>query len=244
MSDSDLNGNLSKIKGISSRLHDLLPSTYIALGYDPRFKETLFTFNDTTLVYSELDQEFIGDYNYLADQNTIPSSGFFRVNKYEYINDELYIINSSTESPKFYLTLNKVNGGTVPLGDYSEITLLLHPNGNDIFSFDNLDIRTNVFNDFTESLPDSNGIVDDTVHQITYDNSYLTPTVITTNPGQSNALINRLVRAWRTQVPLTSNDNRYVDTYLLVTLRFNHTTDRKLVLHDVISYVRQAKNNI
>ena len=52
----------------------------------------LFSFDNTTLAFSELDKEFIGEYDIFADQDSADINNFFKVDRYENINDELFLI--------------------------------------------------------------------------------------------------------------------------------------------------------
>jgi len=247
ISDSDLNGNLSKIKGVSHKLQSNLlasGSDYIALGFDPRHKEVLFSFDNDTIVYSELLQQFTSMYSIFADQDRSVSPDIdFKADRYSVINDELYLI--AFDDDQIAITASRMDADTAyTFAEDCSITLLIHPNGNNIFTFDNLDIRSNVFDAFTESLPHDTDNVDETVQYLQFKNSYLEQNIGggLTPPSE----LNRLARAWRVQVPLTDNDNRFVDSYLLVTLKYTHSgsTGDKFVLHDVTTYVRPTKNNI
>ena len=247
ISDSDLNGNLSKIKGVSHKLQSNLlasGSDYIALGFDPRHKEVLFSFDNDTIVYSELLQQFTSMYSIFADQDRSVSPNIdFKADRYSVVKDELYIVSYDDDLEQ--IVASKMDGDTTtPFVESCSVTLLIHPSGNNIFTFDNLDIRSNVFDTFAESLPHDTDNVDETIQYLQFKNSYLEQSI---GDGLSTpSELNRLARAWRVQVPLTDNDNRFVDSYLLVTLKYTHSgsTGDKFVLHDVTTYVRPTKNNI
>jgi len=242
ISNSDLNGNLSKMLKISNKLKNELlldGSEYLALGFDPENKEVLFSFDDSTLVFSELDKQFIGDYDIIADSDSNPSSGYHKADRYNHINDSLIITSSDNAAQE--LCLSKANQSLIPLGDSSEITLLIHPSKDNLFSFDVLDISSHVFSNLNQSLPNNTDIVDDTVSSIEYSNSYLSPITVTTDPGSVSSEITRLVRSWRTRVPQTAGGNRFVDSYILAKLVFDNSTSRKFSLRGVTTHIRPAK---
>lgn len=236
------NGDLGKIKGISNKVKTYLNSadnTKLFLGFNPVNKEVLFTLEDNTLLYSELSGEFVSRLsidttgnldNYKVDRYTTSSGKLYSIYYFQDISDKVGLWEFDNETV------------VDPLGNYMEVKLLIHPNGNDIFTFDNLDIRSNAYDSLSDNVEDSFDIVDDTIHEITYRNSYITSPTIITNPGTANANINRLARAWRTKIPQV-NSGRFVDSYIIANLRYNNITVppsplNKLVLHDVSTYVR------
>jgi hypothetical protein len=114
---------LSRIKGFSSKINSLIPSTKILAGFDPNFNEIYFSFDNETWVLNEILGSVIGK---------------FSVNPSNYFNLK----------GKFYSITNNIlsenNNPNSKLGDKSYITLLINPNSNIINSFDNLDFRTEV----------------------------------------------------------------------------------------------------
>jgi hypothetical protein len=232
----DNKGNISRILGINSLLKSLLPTTELALGYDPENKEALFTLDDTTLVVSDMTNKYLGQYDYFARVSGVTPSNYFRVNTYEVINDIGYMINFDPVGDD--LDLYQLNAGVIPLGDYSEVTVIIGLANGMVTAFDVLDLRTNSFDSISDSLPDSLDTNTDTISTAIYQNSYLAPQTVNLTPGSN---ISRLARVWRTKVPLTTNNKRFIDTYLMATLRFDNTTNNKYILHDIITYIRQAK---
>lgn len=231
LSDSN-EGNLSKQLGVSNLFNTLLPSTNIELGFDPEHKELLITLDTDTICFNTLLNRFTSMYDIYSDQPT-NIDNYFNIARYTKINDSLYGIRRTTR-----LDLLKFNSAVTPLGLSSDVVLLIHPNGNNIFRFNVLDIRTNSFDGFLESLPDTTETNTDTLSQIIYRNSYITPVTVVSSLGSN---IRRIARVWRTKVPLTSNNKRFVDTYLQTSIKFDNTTGNKYVLHDITSYVSLTK---
>lgn len=235
---TDPGSNISKMAGISSKLKSRLPgNVFIDLGYDARNKEVLFTTDYDTLVYNELSKSFVSDYYYSADYDTTPLN-FYKIGKYIEINGEIHSVAYNHSVTSLELTLYKLNASINPLGDISSVTVIIHPNGNDVFTFDVLDMRINTYGNMGTNPPVTD-INTSSVDEIRYQNSYI--------PSQTESLtlgdnLNKIARVTRTKVPLTNNNKRFVDTYLMATLEFDNTTGHKYLLHDITTIVRKHKS--
>lgn len=78
-------------------------------------------------------------------------------------------------------------------------------------------------------------------HRIKYYNSYIPETSIATNISdnpliQSNSKnTSSLITGYRTEIPLTSNGNKFVDSYIVATFEFDNRHNIQYKLHDVIT---------
>jgi len=229
------NFSISEINGVQSLLENIITSgSSIYTGFDPEYREILFTIDNTTIAYNESIGKFVSKYNFIP-------------NRYIHTPDYLYTYKIDTDESVFGYVF-KHNDGDKGLWyeniygqEYStsKVVLIVNPNGNIINTFDNLDLRTEVFYS-GENFPSKNDIIYETVSRIKYSNSYIDEISIESATSSSSYdKIKRLGRAWRSQIPLTSNSNRFVDSYIIITLEFDNNSDKLFKLHDVITKYRQ-----
>lgn len=83
-----------------------------------------------------------------------------------------------------------------------------------------------------------NSFSDHTFNTISFSNSYLTPIVKQIDTTKMVGNTSSLVRAFRTQVPLTANGNRFADSYIIEQFDFQNKDNIRLVLYDVTNHVR------
>jgi len=80
-----------------------------------------------------------------------------------------------------------------------------------------------------------------TLNRIIYENSYIDPITVDAKLSDPNKTVSHLARAFRTQVPQTSDGNRFVDSHLLATFEYDNISNNQFKLHDIITYYRETK---
>lgn len=233
-----LDKSLSKSLGLNNLVKNLITLNHIndsklCIGYDPEFNEVLFTIHDKTLCYNCDTNRFYSRYS------TVPKSYLCLQNKlFSYIEDETIV-----DTDRYLFAHNKGAIGDV----YSEVktlgkstslvSLIINPNGNDVNQFFNLDFKTDLFTS-TQRFPVNDPIIYETFDRINFRNSYMNKDVIidvkhsSGDPGNTS----RRLRSFRTDVPLTSNGNRFLDTFIMVTLEYDNDEGKFLRIHDIITY--------
>ena len=235
--------------GVNSLIRSLYTddSIKVTFGYNPRFKEVLFTIGSKTLVFNENYYSFAPRHSYVP-------------NMYLSLPNEL--LSFTTVISKVNPTTNYVFRHDV--GDYGEVysentlsnttrsesllTFIVNPGNTRVMNFDSIDFRTEVYAS-GESLNDGD-IPYETISSIDFRNSYqyTSKTIVPKDGINTHPNASRLARRWATTVPLvqdssllkdiTGNGKRMVDTFLMVTLRFANNASKKFRLHDVITRVR------
>lgn len=239
--------NLSRRGNVTGLVNSLLPSTNLVLGYDERYREVYFTFDDTTLIFNENINKFTSRYHYHGEYN-VGHLGFYTEC---YIDHPLGIyvtsFDFSEDGSTNILSLRKLNDRVDDvLGGYCSVKVLIHPDGSNVFNYDVLDIRTQVFENPGENYPTGTDEFDKTVTSIDYNNIYQSESVnLSFNNNTGN--IRRRGRIWRTRVPLTSDVSdpnksvRFADNYLLANLVYNNSDIDNFIIHDLTTYVRSVK---
>jgi hypothetical protein len=249
----DDSGNISKLKKISNLVTTLIDtnnSRNCIIAYNPEHKEVWFTLGNDTVMFSELMNEFVSRLSIVYGSTVSNKLGIYTCTS---VNNKLVLHNISKNITNDtivtdYLADSVVTGAS--LGNLTELTLIIHPQADDTFTFDNLDIRTNVYQTYSKNVGTDIEILDDTLHEIGYSNSYTSETVQTLNPGTTSTLISRLLRSWRVRIPLIAptgnrlSSSRFIDNYIKVRLKFNNGSkgNWKILLHDIISYIRPVNS--
>ena len=263
---------ISVVKGIDSLLFDLSWNN-VRCGFDKGYNEVILSIDDTTLCFNEMADAFISSYTFQPGIMFSINNNFFStalsdedvpwlVNNFENVlwsdAEEDYIILSDSGLSSTLFKHNVGDKGTFNINGSDEvgesyITLIINPSGNNIFTFDNVDLRTDVY---TNANVD---VFNETINKLEFENNYQSYerdlsntnafTTVPTNPSagitSSTGAIKRIGRVWR--APLVpnliagSNYRRMVDTYLKLTLRYDNSTNNNFRLHDVTSYVRGVK---
>jgi len=213
---------LSEIKGIRSLLRSYGNISTVRSGYDSDLKRVFFYVSDGTLskniVYDEYQQCYIGTQSFVPDLMLNLNKKFYSIKAYNG-----YIHNAGNRGT-FYGTVNN-----------STITLIINPNGEIVNKYDCLDMRVDVFDAPT---------VHSTTEMFTSmvaSNNYQTFTKTLTLDSTVQK-IGRIWRTWLLPSETGSDFFRMTDTYVMVKLLRSNANNKKLVLHDVISYYRPTKN--
>lgn len=170
---SKLDSPISLTKNVNSLVRSLIEigeqsSHNIAIGYDPIYKEILFTINETTLCYNEYTGAFISRYSTIAKKYIqLKNSLMSYIENEDIVDTDRYLFNHNKgEKGDVYSEVIDGDKST------SSVVVLNNPNGTQVNSYDILEFRTDVSNE-GENLPDDFDIVDETVSSICFKNSYL-----------------------------------------------------------------------
>lgn len=245
--------SLSVSKGINSLFRSLYKdkNSNVIIGYDPVYREILFTITNAgigkTLVFSEATGEFAPRHSAVPELYVNLSNGL-----YSYIQS-----NQSLAPTVNYIYKHNVGmfGEVYSEANYSSssinlepsyVSLILNTNSTEISVFDNIEFRTEVrqyaddseYNTSIFGDNDSNDVLK-TIDSVLFKNSYQSVNKLIKVKGvDSNYNTSRLIRSWTTAVPLTSNGKRFVDTFMSMTLTFNNIDNKVFKLHDIITYIR------
>ena len=209
--------DISKLKGVSSYLYNSQMNNIIC-GYDPEYREALFTIDGETLVFSEFNGAFVSFYD-------IAPKYYFK------------------HKSRLYSDINGIsvhNSGNEFIGDKVSVAIVVNPGGGGICTFNVLDFRTDVFAE-GENHPINSDFIYQTVDRIKFSNSYLRGSTSVVKPiilTDIRKNTSRLVRSWRTQVPLTPSGSRFVDSYLITTFEFDNRNGMMFKMHDLITHYR------
>lgn len=239
MSIEDPSKSVSELSGVDSILNDLIiDGNSRVLGYDNQYGEVLYSIGDTTLVYNEITKSFVS--KYLITPNIyVNTPNILFSQKYdldENISTRLYRHNIG-EKGLWYKDIQS------NLRSVSSVTMIINPNGNAVNKFDNIDLRTEVFQE-GQDYPEYKDLVTETVSRLKFSNSYIHEISIEAAVGGSTvdpqtAGLKRLARQWRAQVPL-ANGNRFVDTHMILKLEYDNNKNKLFKLHDVITIYRTS----
>jgi len=225
-------GDVHRNASITGRMiSNIKDKNDVALGYDPIYKEYLFTMGGETLVFSELFQHFTSMYSAVPNIYLNCSDSLFSFINYEDIGTKRYIFehNKGFYGDVYKEVLARRN-------EYAFITFLLNPNGVRLVEPNNIIYRADVF-DGTDPYETSFPRNDRTIKKITVRNHYAevdTPIYLKTTGGsQSNT--SNIAGEWRTQLNLTRSGNRMAAPYQLITLNFDNTQNEFILLHSVIT---------
>ena len=220
---------LSEVKGYRSFLKSYAPIVEVKTGYDPVYKEVFFYVSDGSKmknsVYGEYTSSFNGKHSFIPDRMLNLNDKFYSVR------DNEFWIHNEGKMGEFY-------GSTYD----STITFIVNPNKVEVNRFDVLDLRVDVIDRFT-------GVYDETSQfdRMELSNNYQTTTknIQFSGDDSSEDTSKSLARQWRTLLlpdDQSQDFYRFVDTYLKVKLIKDNIQNKKLVLHDAVTYVRPIKN--
>ena len=227
--------SFSEVGGVHSLLNDVITVDNKRLcGFDTENNEVLFSIGDKTLCYNENTRSFISRYGFIPDYYITTPEGLYS-SKFDgsIVSDSYVFEHNAGDKGSWYKEIYNAKSVT-------SITLLINPNGNLVNSFDNIDLRTEVYSS-NENSPVNRDLVNETISRAKFKNSYISEISVESATSGLTPKIKRLARSWRAQVPLTANGNRFVDTYLMLTLEFDNNSNKLFKLHDVITYFREAK---
>lgn len=236
---NDPDNSISEMNGVNSFLYDNINSSNERLcGFDIENGEVLFTIGNTTLCYNENLKNFTSRYSCVPTKYITTPNGLYsqlvdttRDLSFGYV----YRHNQGNRG----LWYKEVNDGVYSV---SKVSVIVNPNGNIENSFDNIELRTEVYSG-DKNAPLYKDIVEETVSRIKFSNSYIHEISTEAAPeGLETARLKRLARKWRAQVPQTANGNRFIDSYLLLTLEFDNNNNKLFKLHDIITKFRQYNN--
>jgi hypothetical protein len=241
MSVNKPDDSISNLSGVDSILNEYINDTNLRiLGYDNQFGEVLYTLGDYTVVYNETTKTFtsrylISPHIYVSTPNILFSQ---KIDLSENTSTLLYRHNIGDKG-LWYKDLNN------NLTTTSSVTLITNPNSNMVNIFDNLDLRTEVF-DSGKDYMNSKDTVFETASRVKFSNSYLHDVYVESAPDgdfndPNSAGFKRHARAWKVQVPLykvENNSYRFVDTHILMRIEFDNNQDKLFKLHDVTSIFR------
>lgn len=206
---------LSDAKSISSSLKDIKDS--VSALYDRQFNEVIFNlYNGESLVFSEYKDLFTGNFTYNFERSV--SDG-----KNE------YILNNSV--------IQKINGGRY--GQFEDriedsiVTSIVNPTGNLVVIYDILELAFEIF---------KNGeyILNEPVYSLRLYNEWQDSGEIVLKDEEN--IVQRF-RTWRL-TPLidnTQDEGRLRSSSLFVELKFRNGSNKKVVLHDIITNIRSTK---
>lgn len=222
---SELNGYRSVLKA-NNKIY------IVRLGYDPIFKEVfLHIYSDIasrTSVYSEYTTSFTGHHTFNPVLMLNLNDQFYSVSDN---GNEIYLHNYG-DYGSFYGTVSD-----------SSITSIINPNGISVNIFDILESRVDVI--------DSDGTTYNYNKQfdhLTASNNYQTITKSLAFSGDDSVedTSKSITRKWRTLLLPDDNTsdsfNRFVDTYIKVILSRHNTDNKKLVVHDLMTYFRPTRS--
>lgn len=249
---------LSFAKGVNALFRHIYKdkNTLVAIGYDPQYKEVLFTINNNveakTLVYSTMTGTFVPCHSttpeiYINLNKELLS--FITSNQDIAVNTNSYIYRHNAgdfgetySEAGFKLVEDAIVKNIKP----SYVSFIVNTKGITVCVFDNIEFNTEVreltsSEYYTGPFADTT-YVEETIDTIEFKNSYQalsTPIKVKSNttvlPNAS-----RRIRGWNMAIPLTATSNRFVDTFLSVKMNYNNNTNKLFKLHDVITYIREA----
>lgn len=208
--------NLSKLLGVQSFLNKNVINnnlTDVITGYNPKYNEVMFTFsantwNDNTyktIVFNEKDKQFT---------------------RIDQINPSIYLnlpehLHETSDNLNIYQR-NIGNFGQF-FGNYypSKITLLINPDS----------VLVNRF-DIIQWITEFSNINHKTFDAIRFYNDYQdSGTILLVDDNN----LFYVFRTWRFNQFFDADENRIKDSYMMVELTYNNTSNDKLVVHDIIT---------
>jgi hypothetical protein len=215
---------------------------------------TLLINPNGTIINTFSNLDFRTDINIPTSTDTYINIGF--IGDVTVPTYDIYDFNGDEITPTVVVTSNNVNlqlseiPNTISIYDLDIYTNITVEISNDNISFTNIytssspsgDISLNLSKEFFDNNLITYKLSDNTIDRIKYSNSYISEITRESVVGDSTTSgrnISSLVRAFRTQIPLTDDGNRFVDSYILVTLEFDNNNNSKFLLHDVITYYSQ-----
>lgn len=240
---------LSMREGINSLVRALYTSSSVAVafGYNPKHKEVLFTIGAKTLVFNE-------HYNAFAPRHSYVPSIYLSLPSELFSFTPVITKTSPTTNYVFkhgagdYGEVYSENSSTPTARSEAALTFIVNPDSTSVAAFDSIDFRTEVY--ASGKTFNDGDLPYETVSAVDFRNSYqhATKTIIPKNGTNAHPNASRLARRWSTTVPLVAdssttkevlgNSKRMIDTFLMVTMKFQNNTSKKFRLHDVITLVR------
>ena len=201
----------------------------ITLGYDPIYKEYLFTFGDQTLAYAEFKKFFTSRYSAAPTMYFNNNHSLFSFINYEDQGTERYIFehNMGNIGDVYKEVLTRRN-------KYAYVTYLFNPNGIRLADINNISYKADIY-DGKLSFPDAFPRNDRGLTEISIMNQYattVTPITLKSVDGNPANTMN-IAGEWRTQFRLTPDGNRMTAPYHLVSMRFDNTLNQLMSLHAV-----------
>lgn len=259
---------LSILKGINSLFRGLYKdsTTFIAMGFDPLYKEVLITINNglsnKTLVFNSMIGEFTPMQSttpelYLSLNNELMS---FLYSNHEKITRKNYVYRHN--AGRFGETYSEAGySEEVPNIYPSYISFIVNTKSPKVSIFDNIEFNTEVrkpSDDYTVGPFNDTEYVKETIDSIQFRNSYQNETR-TVYPKDGNSTtpvpnVSRLIRRWSMAIPFATDkkvisgvnfintSRRFVDTFLSIKMQYNNRDGKLFKLHDVITYIREANN--
>ena len=205
--------------------------TSVELGIDSTKAVAFVKYRYKTSTSSGLHTATLLDY---SDQN-IPIVS----NPEDYGTNGFDVISySSTDT---YITPKTIELAIAPGDTVTGLEISVSSGGDNYYPIYYTDSHTGAFSlDMSSLIPALELVNFGTVDRIKYSNSYIDTITKETKLSDPGKTVSHLARAFRTQVPLTEDGNRLVDTYLLVTFEYDNTSNNNFKLHDVISYYRPS----
>jgi hypothetical protein len=250
---SESAASLSLSGGINSLFRDMYKDSgvYVAIGYDPKNKEVLFTIKNNnyskTIVFNEIINAFGPRHSTTPDLYLNLSD---EVMSYIYSNQDRVSINNY-----IYRHNAGLFGETYSEAGFIEddvnikpsyISFIVNTNTTTICVFDNIKFNTEVrlSGDDSYDIGPFGDIdnVEETFDEATFKNSYqsVTSSIRPFKIGQLPPNASRRIRGWSMAVPLTQNSKRFVDTFLSITFKYNNLGNKLFKLHDVSTFIRMA----
>lgn len=228
---------ISEIKGIHSLLNDIINSdSKIRCGYDYDNKEALFSIDDITLCYNENIDSFVSRYNFIPDIYITTLKGLYSSKMdYDYYNNSFVYKHNEGDYGEWYVRTGN-NSKSI-----SSVTLLIVPTNGTVNYFDSVELKTEVYYS-GENIPDYHDVLEESATRLKFSNSYINEIDVESNSTNMDySKLRRFLRSWRMQVPLTQNSNRFVDSYLMLTIEFDNNNNKMFKLRDVTTNFRQSK---
>jgi len=217
---SDLKGMhsyfIKNIDKISIVKNNPVLLTGVTAEYDYINNEVFFTFlqenkPSLTINYNDLTQTFVSLYDYIPSR--FISKG-----------DNLLAV---TQGNKIYQQYTGEYNKFFDVYYPSYVTLNVNPEADLDCVFNNLEYKSEVYINNTDQ---PNSTLTDVKIWDEYQESNLTPLVLNSN-------LSRKFRDWRITLPRKNNSrDRIRNPWVFLMLKFNNTTNKKLILHDMIVY--------
>jgi len=220
---------ISEINGYRSVLKRFATISTVRCGYDPIYKEVFLYISDGTIKKNSIFNEYTNSFN---GKHTFEPDLMFNLNDQMYSTkgNEVYLHNYG-DYGKFYGTVYD-----------SSITDIINPNGIGINTFDVLELRIDVIDtDGTTYLPNEQF---DTI-EISNSHQSTTKTISFSGDDSVEDTSKSLAKKWRTWLlPDDSSTDfyRFVDSFIKIKMVRNNDSNKKLILHDLVTYLRPVKN--
>lgn len=233
--------SFSDVKGLKGYLNNIIcnDTEYIGI-YDNEFSEILLSFENTTLVFSEISDVFQGWYTFTPTIYIKTPRDLLSTND----NNRMYKHNIGNRA-YWYDTLYD-----------SKLSIIVNSTGSITKEFNNIEYMTEVFDEDGIDVPN------ETFTTLQASNDVMTSDVITLKPYQPGdtlyqgglevtlppkvANIRRRMRMWRTVVPRVLRTNQYInnarfrDAYVKLSFVYNNINNYKMVVHPINTYFNSS----